>query len=361
MKYLAFNKDAKHFEISTAELPIPAETDYLVKVKATCLNRVDILEKTGKYKAVQDNKILGVEFVGIPVDYNSLEPLNGSSTKLIGGIVRGGAYAEYALIKKTHAFVFDFPLASFEHEALAQSIKNIRPDNQSIDDLIAAAAIPEAYMTAYQLLQYYGNVEEGSFVYIPAAAGGIGSAAIQLAKHLMKAKVIASASSDEKINFCKKLGADVVLNYKDLSDENFVSTVMEVTGGKGVNCILDCIGPSKASMHGKIIAEDGHWVLYGFLGGAKGPCDNLMSDILYKRVSLIGSLLRNRSDEYKAKLVSDLTRDVMPLFRNDAIRPVVGASFDLDLNETSDAQVMDMAHSLMEQNKSIGRIIVSFK
>jgi len=299
--------------------------------------------------------------VGIPVNHETLEPLNGSSTKLIGGIVRGGAYAEYALIKKSHAFVFDFPTSNFESSILTESIKKSQTGVQDINEVASAAAIPEAYMTAYQLLQYYGNIYEGAFVYIPAAAGGIGSAAIQLAKHFFKAKVIASASSDDKINFCKDLGADFVLNYKTLSDDEFVSKVMEITEGKGVNCILDCIGPSKASLHGKIIAEDGHWVLYGFLGGAKGPCDSLMSDILYKRVSLIGSLLRNRSDDYKEKLVSDMNKDVLPLLKSNKLLPVVGARFDIDFNQESNAQIMDMAHSLMEKNQSIGRIIVCFK
>ena len=361
MRYLAFNKEAKHFDIATTELPTPSDKEYLVRVKATCLNRVDILEKAGKYLAVKNNKILGVEFVGIPVNHETLEPLDGHSTKLIGGIVIGGAYAEYALIQKSHAFVFDFGLHNFESKILHEHIEKSQSGSLAIDEVACAAAIPEAYMTAYQLLKYYGNASEGTFIYIPAAAGGIGSAAIQLAKHYFKAKVIASASSDEKMAFCKDLGADHVLNYKNLSDEEFAQKIMEITAGMGVNCILDCIGVSKAALHGKIIAEDGHWMLYGFLGGAKGPCDNLMSDILYKRVTLTGSLLRNRGNEYKQKLVSDMNKDILPLLKSNEILPVVSARFDIDFNQESNARVMDEAHSLMEKNQSIGRIIVCFK
>ncbi len=114
-------------------------------------------------------------------------------------------------------------------------------------------------------------------------------------------------------------------------------------------------------MHSKIIAEDGHWVLYGFLGGSKLSYENLMSTILFKRIHFIGSLLRNRSDSYKERLVAEVTTDVFPLFRDSIIFPLVGAKFTLDFEKPEDCKIMDQAHLLMEKNKSVGRIVVCFE
>lgn len=188
------------------------------------------------------------------------------------GLVNGGGYAEYVTMPADRAIVV--------------------PDTLSFEE---AAAIPEVYLTAYQTLFWLGQLKDADTVLIHAGGSGVGSAAIQLAKQMTKAKIIVTAGSEEKLAFCRSLGADITINYKE---QDFDEEVLNATNNQGVDVILDFIGASYWEKNLKSIKTDGRWVLIGILGGTEVEKVNIMQ-LLLKRIHLKGTLLTPRSDEYK--------------------------------------------------------------
>ena len=158
----------------------------------------------------------------------------------------------------------------------------------------------EVFCTAYQILFLVSKTEAGEYVLVHAAASGVGTSIIQLAKSA-GIKTIAVASNNEKLTYCKeKLGADFTINYKETPE--YQDKVLEFTEGKGVNVIADPVGAQNVSINAKCAAMDCRWILYGFLGGSKVP-EFDMSLLLRKRIQLIATTLKNRSDQYKADLI----------------------------------------------------------
>jgi len=211
---------------------------------------------------------------------------------------------------------------------------------------IDAAAIPEVFITAYQTLFWIGQLKERETVLIHAGGSGVGTAAIQLAKQLVNATVITTAGSDEKLSFCKKLGADYAINYKEA---DFAEEIATFTENRGVDLILDFVGASYWAKNFASVAVDGRWVLIGVLGGQTVNEVNLF-DLMKKRVQLTGTLLTPRSDEYKSDLTKDFVTHALPLFEEKKLFPVVDRIFSLE-----DIQ---KAHEHMEVNKNIGKIII---
>ncbi|WP_043932053.1 NAD(P)H-quinone oxidoreductase [Bacillus sp. EB01] len=300
--------------------PTPKDGEVLIKVKAAAVNRTDIVTRQGK-SGYMGNPILGVEVAGI------VEQAGKGATIAVGtrvmGLVNGGGYAEYAVMPAERAMVI--------------------PDNLTFEE---AAAIPEVFLTAYQTLFWIGQLRAGETVLIHAGGSGVGTAAIQLAKQIGQANVITTAGTKEKLDFCRSLGADVCINYKE---QNFDEEVLNATNNKGVDLILDFIGASYWKKNLASIKVDGRWVLIGILGGAEIEKFNLM-DLMVKRIQLTGTLLTPRSDEYKAALTSELSAKTMELFTNNKLRPVVDHVFSLEQ--------VQQAHEHMENNKNIGKIIL---
>ena len=220
------------------------------------------------------------------------------------------------------------------------------PDNMSFEE---AAAIPEVFLTAYQTLYWLGELESEETVLIHAGASGVGTAAIQLAKKMTKAKVIVTAGSTEKLQFCKELGADKLINYKE---EEFDQLVLEYTEQKGVDLILDFVGASYWEKNLNSLKTDGRWVVIGVLGGAVVENVNL-GMLLQKRITLNGTLLTPRSDDYKAQLTNEFIENVLPYFEKGLIKPIVDIVFPLD--------EVAKAHQYMEENKNIGKIILKIE
>lgn len=336
MKYLSFNKEKKMFELLKRAIPVPDKSQALLKVKAICINRLDLLEKRGMYKVQDPDSVMGIEFIGQKVDPNTLQVLEDGS--MYGSIIRQGAYSEYVTCKSDHLINFNYKV-----------------------DLEEYAAIPEAFFTAFQLIHNYSNIRKGDTVYIPAAASGIGTALIQICKHLMECKVIASCSGDDsKVKLVKDLGADLIINYKELSDKEIQDKVSELTEGKGVNCVFDCVGPSKSTLYTNILGTDSSWILYGFLGGVKTDNESFMAKVLAKRISIIASTLRYRSDDYKTKLISDFKSNVLDLLRQGKVKGIVGNVFELGFDNENATKVMEDAHKIMESNKTCGRIVIKY-
>lgn len=239
------------------------------------------------------------------------------------GLVNGGGYAEYAVMPANRALKI--------------------PDNLSFEE---AAAIPEVFLTAYQTLYWIGKLKRHETVLIHAGASGVGTAAIQLAKQVSDAKVIVTAGSKEKLEFCKQLGADTLINYKE---QSFDEEVLQATDGEGVDVILDFIGASYWEKNLASIKKAGRWVLIGVLGGGVVEKVNLM-ELMAKYVQLSGTLLTPRSDEYKADLTKEFAEVVMPHLERGNIKPIIDTVFPIEEVAT--------AHNYMEENRNIGKIIL---
>ena len=312
---------ADQLEVSEQPKPVPAENELLVKVEATAVNRTDIINRESS-SGYLDHPILGVEVAGV---VEKTVPGSGiEEGARMMGLVNGGGYAEYAVMPVDRAM----PI----------------PDNLSF---LEAAAIPEVFLTAYQTLFWLGNLQKNETVLIHAGGSGVGTAAIQLATQLKKAHTIITAGSKKKLDFGKELGAEQGINYKK---QDFVEEVLKITHYHGVDLILDFIGASYWEKNLASIKVDGRWVLIGVLGGSIIDSVNLR-DLMMKRIQLTGTLLTPRSDDYKAKLTKEFISNTYKLFENEQLKPIIDYIFPFEQ--------IQQAHEHMEQNKNIGKIIVS--
>ncbi|NXW71227.1 QORX oxidoreductase, partial [Hirundo rustica] len=316
--------------------PDPGEGEVLVKVSASALNRADLLQRRGKYpppKGASD--ILGLEAAG---SVAGLGPGCSGRWKIgdaVMALLSGGGQAQFVTVP----------------EGLLMPV----PKDMTF---IQAAAIPEAWLTAFQLLHFVGKVQEGERVLIHAGASGVGMAAIQLVR-LAKAIPIVTAGTQEKLEATAKAGAAAGFNYKN---EDFSEKVLEFTQGSGVDIILDCVGASYWEKNLKCLSTDGRWIIYGLLSGGEVHGD-LLARLLSKRASIHTSLLRSRDKEamtlrcffpqYKERLVRAFTEKVLPHFAEGVsprLQPLVDSVYPL--------HNIAEAHRAMEENKNIGKIVI---
>lgn len=325
MKYFKWNSATQSFSLDHMDKPIPKEGQNLMKVAATCINHVDI--GASKRKPEIQPPILGVEFVGHKQ----------SGDQLYGGLCRG-SFCEYTVVGEKGLL-----------------------DLSSVASLEAAAALPESMITAYQLLAYIGpNLSEESVVYVVGASSGVGMSAVQLLKQLWGCKVLAIAGTPEKVEKVKQLGADFVWNYKELSENELTSKILESTDGKGVDLVLDSLGAGRAMFHLSIIAQDGHWILYGLLeNSSEVKLDQFFPQLLYKRVSLHTTTLAARSDSYKEKLVSDLREALGDKLEKGSMRVDVVEKIDIDFTEEGAKKLTD-AFKKFGDRKVNGRMVITF-
>ncbi|XP_048769765.2 quinone oxidoreductase PIG3-like isoform X2 [Ostrea edulis] len=312
--------------LAIGSVPIPQlrEKEVLLKVYATAINRADTLQRKGVYPPPQgESDILGLEAVGV---VDKLGAGCGSSWKVgdrVMALLPGGGNAEY--------------VASRE-ELLMPIPKNMK--------FTQAAAVPEVWLTAFQLLFTVGKVKKTDTVLIHAGGSGVGTAAVQLCRQF-GARALVVAGSTEKINFAKSLGAEEGFNYKEAA---FEPKVLKHTEGKGVNLILDCVGGSFFDQNINSIAAEGTWVIYGLMGGSTINTGDHLAKILRKRITIVGSTLRARSVQYKESLVADFTQRALPHFSSGEFRPIIDTVMTLDS--------IKEAHALMESNKTTGKIVL---
>jgi putative PIG3 family NAD(P)H quinone oxidoreductase len=302
--------------------PVPEQDELLVQVKAAGINRADILQREGKYPVPpRSSEILGLEISGIVVEKGA-DCRRWKIGQKIFGLLGGGGYAEYATI----------------HQDMAMSI----PGQLSFEE---AAAVPEAFLTAYQSMIWIGRLAQNETILIHAGASGVGTAAIQLGREI-GANVIATAGSDEKVKFCLKLGAHYAINYKTSS---FTEQVITKTGGNGVNLILDFIGEAYWKNNLKALATDGRLVILATMGGSLIPNFDLRL-LMTKRISISASTLRNRDLSYKIKLTRLFAEFAIPRFSGNRLRAVVDRVFPWEK--------VSEAHRYMEANKNMGKIVL---
>lgn len=297
--------------------------ELLVRVKATALNRADILQREGKYPPPRGaSPVLGLEIAGIveKVGANCSAWHRGDR---VCALLPGGGYAQYVSIPAKMAV----PV----------------PDNLSFEE---AAAIPEAFLTAFQALYWLGGLQGGQQVLIHAGASGVGTAAIQLARQAGSIALI-TAGSARKLDFCLQLGAKVAINYRD---GEFAAHILEATQNQGVNIIVDCVGGAYWEQNIQSLAVDGRLVLLATMGGGT-VSQVILTTIIRKRLQIIGTTLRGREREYKTELTRDFVTRIMPGFEDGRYKAVIDAVFPWE--EAAEA------HRRMEDNLNLGKIVLT--
>ncbi len=311
----------EQLKISEYTVPEVGENEILVKVKATALNRADILQRMGKYPPPPGvSPILGLEIAGV-VEKTRKKVFKWKAGDKVFGLIPGGGYAEYAVI----------------HEDMAMEI----PERLSFTD---AAAIPEVFLTAFQAIKWLGEVKPMEYVLIHAGASGVGTAAIQLARNI-GAKIIITASAN-KHRACMELGADFTIDYKT---QNFKEEVLAITNKYGADVILDFIGGPYFSDNISSLTRDGRLIILASLGGGK-VTEFDMRQILTKRLKIIGSTLRSRSFDYQIRLTKEFREFAYNNISQGTIKPVI----DMVFNWKEAAG----AHRRMEENKNVGKIVL---
>lgn len=310
--------------LSLEEVPEPelGPGQIAIDVKATALNRADLLQRRGVYPPPKgESTLLGLECAGVVAAHGA-----GASGPPVGtrvmALLPGGGYAQRVVIP----------------ERMALPI----PDALTFEQ---AAAIPEAFLTAQEALFALGRLEAGQAVLIHAAAGGVGSAAVQLA-HAHGARVVATAGSRDKLDRVRGLGADTLVDYKA---EDFAETVSQVTAGRGADVVLDFVGAAYFEKHMRCLAIGGRLVVIGVLGGVTAELN--LAQLLMRRTQILGLVMRSRPVADKIAISRAFSRNWLPRFAGGALRPVVDSVFPL-----SDARA---AHERMEQNANVGKIVLT--
>ncbi|MGD8368260.1 MAG: NAD(P)H-quinone oxidoreductase [Desulfobacterales bacterium] len=325
MKAICVKEPGGPEQLFTCEVPEPAvgDNDIMVRVRAAGVNRADILQRKGMYPPPSGaSDILGLEVAG-EVERVGPKCRRWGPGDRVFAVVSGGGYAQKAVF----------------HESLAMPVPEVL-------DHPRAAAVGEVFLTAYQALFWLGNLQKGETVLIHAGASGVGTAAVQLA-HRNGCRVLVTAGTQEKADACRDLGADVGIVYRS---EDFNERVLAVTEGHGVDVILDFIGGSYFAKNLGCIALDGRLVILSLLGG-RYPRDADLGVLLQKRIRIIGSTLRSRSLDYRARLAEEFVQRWLPKFSTGDLKPIV----DRVLPWVQAAE----AHRVMEGNRNIGKIILS--
>lgn len=302
-------------------IPAPGPGEVLVKVAFAGVNRPDVVQRQGHYPAPPGaSPIPGLEVSG------SIAALGEGVTGFIPGeqvcaLVSGGGYAQYCLARAGHCL----PV----------------PEGLPLDQ---AAALPETLFTVWHNVFERGFAREGETMLVHGGTSGIGTMAIMLGRHF-GLTVIVTCGSPEKCARALEIGAHYAIDYKA---DDFVAEVARITGGKGVNLVLDMVAGDYVARNLKCLAPDGRHVTIAVQGGARAEIN--MGFVMRNRYMLTGSTLRPRSDEFKALLAQEILANAWPLVEDGALRPVMDTRFAL-----AEAAA---AHARMEAGDHVGKIVL---
>ena len=312
-------------QLSEVEKPSPADGQILIKVMNSSVNRPDIIQREGNYPPPPgDSEILGLEVAGV-VESNGNNATRFKPGERVVALVGGGGYAEFALAREDHSMSI--------------------PDSVSFEQ---AACICETYITAYLNLFMLGELQGKQSVLIHGGGGGVATAAIQLCKALTPDTGIIVTASSGKLERVAQQGADHVIDYRE---QEFAEEIKRLTGGRGVDVILDHIGAKYLEPNMKSLALAGTLMLIGVMGGIKAELN--LATMMVKRQRIIGSVLRSRPVAEKASIIAHFEETVMPLFAAGKIAPEISATFPL-----KDAAE---AHQMMERGGHFGKIILEME
>lgn len=295
--------------------------EVLVAVRATAVNRADLLQAQGGYNPPAGaSPILGLEMAGVITAVGD-QVTQWQVGDRVCALLPGGGYAEYAAVP-------------------ADMLLPI-PEGWSF---IQAAAVPEVWLTAYVNLFGEANLQTGETVLIHAGASGVGTAAIQLAR-AAEATPLVTVGSAEKAAACKALGAAVAINYKE---QDFLAVVQAYTGGRGVDVVLDCIGGSYLTRNMQALAPLGRLIFIGLMGGGQSEIN--LGMVMGKRLRLIGSTLRSRPLAEKIALTKGFYGRFWPLLLDGTLRPIIDTTFPIP-----EAQA---AHAYVRANQNTGKVVL---
>ncbi|MGB5183756.1 MAG: NAD(P)H-quinone oxidoreductase [Xanthobacteraceae bacterium] len=303
-------------------VPSPHEGEILVKVAAAGVNRPDVMQRQGHYPPPKGaTEIPGLEIAGEVVQVGPGVTRWNKGDKVMALVV-GGGYAEYCLAYASHALPVPTSLS-----------------------MIEAAAIPETFFTVWHNVFERGKLTSGETLLVHGGSSGIGTTAIQLGK-AFGAQVIVTAGTPEKCDACRKLGADLAINY---NTEDFVALSKQATQGRGVELILDMVGGEYVGRNYEAAAVEGRIVQIAFLASSRLTVD--LMRLMLKRLTHTGSTLRARAVADKAAIAQAVEKNVLSFLASGRVKPLIDSTFPL-------AQA-SAAHARMESGKHIGKIVLT--
>jgi putative PIG3 family NAD(P)H quinone oxidoreductase len=323
MRHVAMREPGPPDVLYVAEgpVPVPGPGDVLIRVRYAGVNRPDCIQRSGSYPPPPGaSPIIGLEVAGTVAALGA-----GVSGWRVGdevcALTPGGGYAEYCVAPAGHCLPLPAGLS-----------------------LLEAASLPENAFTVWHNVFERGRLAAGETILVHGGTSGIGYTAIQYAK-AFGAKVIATAGSDDKVAFCRKIGADHAINYRT---HDFVAEVAAITHKKGVEVILDMVGGDYIPRNLRCIALEGRLVIIAFLHGSKVEADWM--PIMMKRLTVTGSTMRASPADRKAAMALALREKVWPLYASGRVLPVIHRVFPL--GEAA------AAHALMESSQHVGKLML---
>jgi len=308
--------------LAARPLPRAGRGEALVRVHAAGVNRPDVLQRKGAYAPPPGASDLpGLEVAGV-IEGGDLDGSGFAKGDAVCALVTGGGYAEYCVVPTPQLLPLPAGLSYTE-----------------------AAGLPETYFTVWSNVFDRAGLSPGETLLVQGGSSGIGVAAIQLA-HALGNRVLATAGTEEKCRACVALGAARAINYRT---EDFAVVAREVTGGRGVDVILDMVAGDYLPREVQCLADDGRLVIIALLGGAKAMLD--LGAVLRRRLVITGSTLRPRPVEFKGAIARKLREIVWPLIEAGRIRPILFRTFPL-----AEAAA---AHALMESSQHVGKIVLT--
>lgn len=312
----------KNLVLSDVADPEIKPDEVLVKIHAAALNRADLLQRQGKYPSPKGCP----EWMGLEISGEIVEVGENVTKWKIGdkvcALLGGGGYAEYVAVK------YDMLMPV--------------PQGLSMEE---AAALPEAYATSYLNLFIEGHLETGQTAFIPAGASGLASVAIPMAK-AFGARVITAVLSDEIAEKIKPLGADIIINSTTQSVEEILKS--EEESGTPVNVSMDCLSGETLGKSLPFMAQGGYWIVISTLAGVETNIQ--LRPLLTKGLHLVGSMLRNRTPEFKAYILSELVEKVWPIIESGAIKPSIYKVLPVEQAEE--------AHAILERGENVGKVVL---
>jgi putative PIG3 family NAD(P)H quinone oxidoreductase len=303
----------------------PGRGDVLIKVSAAGVNRADLLQAAGLYPPPPGaSELLGMEVSGV-IEAVGDDVAEWSPGQEVCALLAGGGYAEY----------------------VAVAAGQVLPHPVGLD-LVDSAGVPEVACTVWSNLVMTAHLSEGQLLLMHGGASGVGTHAIQVARAL-GARVAVTAGSAAKLESCRELGAEILINYHD---EDFVERVREATDGAGADVIFDIMGASYLDRNIDALANDGQLVIIGMQGGVKGELN--IGKLMGKRAHVIGTTLRARptnGPNSKSAVVAEVAKSVWPMIADGRVRPVIGAHIPI--------QQAAEAHRLLSSGRVTGKIVLT--
>jgi tumor protein p53-inducible protein 3 len=326
MRAIVFDQPGDESVLQLGEMPTPSlgPDDLRIRVRTTALNRADLAQRMGMYPPPPGaSPVLGLECAGEVIEAGA-RVRGWKAGQRAMALLPGGGYAEEVVV----------------HAGSAMPVPDVLSDEE-------AGALPEVFLTAFLNIFLLGEPPDGGAVLVHGGGSGVGTAAIALCREA-RLNVIVTAGSDEKCRACIEHGADAAINYRS---GDFSGGVLEATGGNGVNVILDCVGGSYLQSNIASLALGGRLVIIGMVGGMSGELN--VAAMMLKRLHVIGSTLRTRPVEEKARIVDAFQDRFGEALEAGRLRPPIDHVFPL-------AQAAD-AHRLMAAGEHFGKIVLRVK